>query len=198
MVGADARDAPFDTLWTLTNVPYYALTSELTDDYDERSSLTTYRMVMAVPAYLVFGRSKFKGFIFARQIEDADMTDLIKSLREKAGPFLGFDQEVPSESVGRIQALEHLAKMPVLKGNQVELLVDGENTFASIFEGIDQASEYVLIQFFIIHDDELGSELKRRLCEKAKEGVRVFFLFDEFPGLVHRPFQVMDIEGIIS
>jgi GPH family glycoside/pentoside/hexuronide:cation symporter len=43
----------FDTIWTLTNVPYYALTSELTDDYDERSSLTTYRMVMAVPAYLV-------------------------------------------------------------------------------------------------------------------------------------------------
>ena len=43
----------FDTLWTLTNVPYYALTSELTDDYDERSSLTVYRMVMAVPAYLV-------------------------------------------------------------------------------------------------------------------------------------------------
>lgn len=43
----------FDTLWTLTNVPYYALTSELTDDYDERSSLTAYRMLMAVPAYLV-------------------------------------------------------------------------------------------------------------------------------------------------
>jgi GPH family glycoside/pentoside/hexuronide:cation symporter len=43
----------FDTIWTLTNVPYYAMTSELTDDYDERSSLTTYRMVMAVPAYLV-------------------------------------------------------------------------------------------------------------------------------------------------
>lgn len=43
----------YDTIWTLTNVPYYALTSELTDDYDERSSLTTYRMVMAVPAYLV-------------------------------------------------------------------------------------------------------------------------------------------------
>jgi len=40
-------------LWTLTNVPYYALTSELTDNYDERSSLTAYRMVMAVPAYLV-------------------------------------------------------------------------------------------------------------------------------------------------
>ena len=33
----------FDTLWTVTNVPYYALTAELTDDYDERSSLTAAR-----------------------------------------------------------------------------------------------------------------------------------------------------------
>jgi len=43
----------FDTMWTLTNVPYYALTAELTDDYDERASLTAFRMVLGVPAYLV-------------------------------------------------------------------------------------------------------------------------------------------------
>jgi GPH family glycoside/pentoside/hexuronide:cation symporter len=43
----------FDTMWTLTNVPYYALTAELTEDYDERAGLTAYRMVLAVPAYIV-------------------------------------------------------------------------------------------------------------------------------------------------
>lgn len=43
----------FDTIWTATNVPYYALSGELTEDYDERSSLTSYRMVLAVPAYLI-------------------------------------------------------------------------------------------------------------------------------------------------
>jgi len=43
----------FDTLWTLTNVPYYALTAELTEDYDERSSLTAFRMILGVPAYMV-------------------------------------------------------------------------------------------------------------------------------------------------
>jgi GPH family glycoside/pentoside/hexuronide:cation symporter len=43
----------FDTLWTATNVPYYALSGELTEDYDDRSSLTSYRMVLAVPAYLL-------------------------------------------------------------------------------------------------------------------------------------------------
>ncbi len=45
--------ALFGTLWTMTNVPYYALTSELTDDYDERASLTAYRMIFAVPAYIL-------------------------------------------------------------------------------------------------------------------------------------------------
>ncbi len=45
--------ALFGTLWTMTNVPYYALTAELTDDYDERASLTAYRMIFAVPAYIV-------------------------------------------------------------------------------------------------------------------------------------------------
>ena len=43
----------FDTLFTLTAVPYYALTAELTEDYDERASLTTFRMALGVPAYLI-------------------------------------------------------------------------------------------------------------------------------------------------
>jgi GPH family glycoside/pentoside/hexuronide:cation symporter len=43
----------FDTMWTLTNVPYYALTAELTDDYDERAGLTAFRMVLGVPAYII-------------------------------------------------------------------------------------------------------------------------------------------------
>jgi GPH family glycoside/pentoside/hexuronide:cation symporter len=43
----------YDSMNTLTSVPYYALTAELTEDYDERSSLTAFRMVLGVPAYLV-------------------------------------------------------------------------------------------------------------------------------------------------
>ncbi len=43
----------FGTMWTITNVPYYSLSAELTRDYDERSSLTAYRMIMAVPAYIL-------------------------------------------------------------------------------------------------------------------------------------------------
>lgn len=41
-----------DTLWTLISLPFYSLTPELTPDYDERTSLTTFRMVFNLTASL--------------------------------------------------------------------------------------------------------------------------------------------------
>jgi len=43
----------YDTGATLVYMPYFALTPELTPDYDERTSLTTYRMFFSIAASLV-------------------------------------------------------------------------------------------------------------------------------------------------
>ena len=43
----------YDTAYTLVNAPYAALTSELTEDYDERSSLAGWRMANSIFASLV-------------------------------------------------------------------------------------------------------------------------------------------------
>ncbi len=42
----------FDTFHTLTNTAYSAMTAEITADYNERTSLTTYRMVFSIIGYL--------------------------------------------------------------------------------------------------------------------------------------------------
>ena len=61
-----------------------------------------------------------------------------------------------------------LAGLPFLRGNAVELLIDGEATFESILEGIEGAEDYVLFQFFIVQDDELGREVKQHLIDAAR------------------------------
>jgi GPH family glycoside/pentoside/hexuronide:cation symporter len=43
----------FDTMYTVINVPYAAMTPELTEDYDERSSLAGWRIAIAILASLV-------------------------------------------------------------------------------------------------------------------------------------------------
>lgn len=44
-----------DTAYTIVNVPYTALTPELTNDYDERTSLNAYRFVFSIASALVAG-----------------------------------------------------------------------------------------------------------------------------------------------
>lgn len=131
--------------------------------------------VIAVPAYLVFGRSKFKGFIFARQTEDLELRHIVDVLASKAQRFV---RQIDGD-YGRILATERLAKMPFVGNNEVELLVDGQATFDSIFAGIEEAQNFILIQFFIVHDDQIGRELKTRLIRMAAKDVRIFFLYDE-------------------
>lgn len=43
----------FDTAFTLVTIPYSALTAELTEDYDERTGLTAYRMAVSMAGGLI-------------------------------------------------------------------------------------------------------------------------------------------------
>jgi cardiolipin synthase len=136
-------------------------------------SLNTFPYV-AVPAYWVLGRTRFQGYVTARQTGDLDIQHIVRAVSAETAGLRS-----TGERTGAARAAELLAEMPTLRGNTVELLIDGDATFASIFEGIEQARKYLLIQFFIVKDDGLGGELKTRLIDKAREGVRIFFLYDE-------------------
>jgi cardiolipin synthase A/B len=130
---------------------------------------------LAVPAYWVLGRSRFRGYVIARQEGDHEIQDVAVLAREETME----QRSNRSEKNPLAHASELLAKIPVLRNNQVDLLVDGHRTFDSIFEGIDSAEDYVLVQFFIVKDDEIGRELKSRLIARARDGIRVYFLYDE-------------------
>jgi cardiolipin synthase len=137
-------------------------------------SLNTFPYV-AVPAYWVLGRSRFQGYVTARRGEMAEIAGLTEDSREAVRAFKRPDEDISPA----VRAAQRLAGLPYLTGNSVELLVDGDATFASILQGIDAAEEYILFQFFIVHDDEIGREVKAHLTERARAGVRVYFLYDE-------------------
>ena len=130
---------------------------------------------VALPLYWVFGRNKFEGYVDARRVGDTEIHHIAQQVGRRAresGLVEGVDRP-------RRNVLESLAKMAFSHSNRVELLVDGQATFGAIFDAIEAAEDYILVQFFIVHDDQLGRELKSRLIRKANDGVRVFFLYDE-------------------
>ena len=130
---------------------------------------------ISVPAYWVFGRNKFHGYVRTRDRELRILDEVIR----QANAGMSTHVSPTPEQAGRLLGAERLARLPVTSGNSAELLIDGEATFASIFAGIDAAEDYVLVQFYIVKDDELGRALSARLVSKAKAGVSIFFLYDE-------------------
>lgn len=132
---------------------------------------------VAVPAYWVLGRSRFQGYVTARRGDESEIRHVGEAAGRQAAAY--FVPESETEYVAAVRAAARLARVPYLRGNEVELLIDGEATFSSILDGIDRARDYILFQFFIIKHDELGTEVKNHLLAKAREGVRVYFLYDE-------------------
>ncbi|NHO65708.1 cardiolipin synthase [Aestuariicella hydrocarbonica] len=130
---------------------------------------------IALPLYWFLGRNRFKGYVSARKLSQQLGVDVLLDRRETLAPYiLNKDQLDPATL-----AAERLAAQPMLGGNAVELLVDGEATFNDIISGIFAAKEYILFQFFIIKDDGLGRRIKESLKQKASVGIRIYFLYDE-------------------
>ena len=70
-----------------------------------------------------------------------------------------------------LRGIEALADAPFTRGNDLKLLVNGETTFDAICEGIGLAQDYVLVEFYILRDDEVGRRLKDALLDRARAGV---------------------------
>lgn len=124
---------------------------------------------IGVPAYLFLGHHKIPGYLSARRASERVVTRL-QTFAARHAPL-----DAPKVNP---KPFEEIAALSVARGNDMSLLIDGEATFDAIFLAIDRSEHYVLVQFFIIHDDGLGRALQARLIAAAERGVTVWFMVD--------------------
>lgn len=119
--------------------------------------------------YLVFGWKQFDDYADVQR----KMGRFERSSRARKMNLIDMD------ATSEWPVMSKIAAVPFMTGNSCELLIDGEATFASILEGIRNAKELILMQFFIVRDDQIGRTLAEALMERADAGVEVYFLYDE-------------------
>ena len=147
-------------------------------------SLNTFPYI-AVPAYWVLGRNKFQGYVTARQAVEEDLLQVsIETAEHLERYMVPHDELTPG-----LKMVDTLTDVPFSQGNDLELLIDGDATFDSIIAGIDAAESYVLFQFYIIKSDGLGNRVKEALVAKARQGVRIYFLYDEVGSKLSRAYR---------
>jgi cardiolipin synthase len=86
--------------------------------------------------------------------------------------------DIPEDDVF-VRAARVLGGLPFTRGNRLQLLIDGKETFERIFHAIHEAQSYLCVNFFIVKNDRLGTRFQQALIQRARAGVKVYFLFDE-------------------
>lgn len=132
--------------------------------------------IVAIPLFLIFGESRFSGYVHAGEQKVPELDRVLEKARSELAPFT---TSLGSKYRDYTTLAEMLIGLAPTSGNEVRLLVDGDATFDAIAKGIAEAEEFVLFQFFIVHDDEIGRRMKSCLLEARRRGVRVLMLVDQ-------------------
>lgn len=131
---------------------------------------------VAVPLFMLVGRNRFSGYVRARRLGDKALTHLLNRFERQT---VAVAQPGNRHFSDELQVLCKLARQPFTSGNQCTLLKDGEATFEALFDAMEDAREYILMEFYIIRSDRVGQSIKTILKRKLAEGVQVWFLYDD-------------------
>lgn len=89
------------------------------------------------------------------------------------------------EAEGKAGLMRHqlavmTAEGPVelFRGNDVRVLIDGPQTFAALFAAIEKARRTIVIETYIVEDDELAQKFADLLLRKRAAGLNVSLMFD--------------------
>lgn len=158
--------------------------------YDTRSfskTLAYLLLVLFVPLfgmifYFSFGVNYRKRKIYSKKlVVDAALS---KSLREEIFQFSNDTYTnaktllEPNKKLWNMVAADTMSALT--PNNKVKLLINGENKFPEVLRVLESAKNHIHIEYYIYEDDETGRAIERVLIKKAKEGIDVRFIYDDF------------------
>lgn len=97
---------------------------------------------------------------------------ILGELKHKSGDIDILDKQIALEQA--------IVGSPLVLGNRVTLLQDGEATYSAMFSAIRKARDHINLETYIIEDDEIGRQFADLLLEQQGRGVQVNVIYDSF------------------
>jgi cardiolipin synthase len=158
--------------------------------YDTRSTTKTLAYLLFaifVPFagmifYFLFGINYRNREMYSKKLLQND--ELAKKVHKE---LYEYSKQTFLKGEAALQSNKELAYMlvkdinsPLTGNNIVKLLVNGENKFPEVLEALSRAKHHIHIEYYIYEDDKIGRAIEKILIQKAKEGVEVRFIYDDF------------------
>lgn len=137
---------------------------------------------VTIPIYLVFGRSKFYGYKKRFKSIERKMNEKFASME---GILNDFEK---SELKDTFSSLKPLLNPCFTSSNSVMLLKDAERAYQLMLADLEKAQSYIIFQFYVFRSDATGWRFSEVLMRKARQGIKVYFLYDEIGSGIPKEF----------
>ncbi len=158
--------------------------------YDTRSTTKTMAyilLVIFIPVagmifYSLFGINYWKIKLYDKKLtKDEKMLARLKTEMEVYSVESKDPGELALENNKELAVmLKKELRSPLTRRNKIKLLVNGEEKFPEVMEALRNAKHHIHIEYYIFQQDKIGEQIENILIEKAKEGVQVRFIYDDF------------------
>ena len=158
--------------------------------YDTESSAKTLAYVLlaifipvaGIGFYFVFGINYRKRLIYSKKLVKDEVK--LKELNERIISYSARNLKKYALEVGDGKSLVNLLMndnlSPLTNGNSVKVLINGEQKFPEVLDALRRAEHHIHLEYYIYEDDIIGNQIKDILIQKAKQGVEVRFIYDDF------------------
>ncbi|MEO6914229.1 MAG: phospholipase D-like domain-containing protein, partial [Chitinophagaceae bacterium] len=157
--------------------------------YDTRSStkaLAYILFIVFVPIagmifYFSFGINYRKQKLYSRKIIADD--PLRKQIKKKMDAYSGailHSGLIADNYKNLIEFIRRAGNGPPTVNNAVKLLINGEEKFLELKTALENAKSHIHLEYYIYEGDITGNDIAEQLIKKAKQGVEVRFMYDDF------------------
>lgn len=157
------------------------------DTHDNSKTLAYLLLAVFVPVfgiifYFSFGINYRKRKMYKRKVNED--RGLVSKLENN---LIEYSKDTFSHGDAAVQSNKELAYMLVkdkqsalTAHNAAQLLINGEMKFPEVLKALESAKHHIHIEYYIYEDDDIGQKIEEILCRKAREGVEVRFIYDDF------------------
>jgi len=142
--------------------------------------ITLFVPLVGMLVYLAVGANYRKNKLYTKKIinDDQLLADIRCKIIEESRENLDGTEEIVKSHNRLVQLLLN-DNSPLTRNNGVKLLLNGETKFPVVISALQEAKHHIHMEYYIFEDDQIGNEIKNVLIQKAKEGVKVRFIYDD-------------------
>ncbi len=173
----------------------------LLDTSTSSKSLAYVLLVLAVPVfgiifYFSFGVNyRHRSYNLEANSAHIEVTKSYEAqIPDATEHFLDTENEVPGHFKSLVGFL-HQTMNAYLSENSFQLLINGEDKFPNVLKTLSGARQFIHMEYYAWENDVRGNQIKDVLIQKAKEGLMIRILYDDYASMGIRKNIVKELQA---